>query len=271
MIEEYIMTVRELNYSKTNTYLIEGDSGKLLFDTGWAGSFRSFCTAMGDLDIPVQSIDYILISHFHPDHMGIVQEIADVGPVIIVTDVQKEFIHSSDSIFEKEADLGYKPIDDAGVIFLRIEDSRDFLARLGISGQIMHTPGHSDDSISLCLDSGALFVGDLNPLYELELYKNTQIGESWEKLLTLKPNVIYYGHAKTAYPKDGSPDNSGNTDNYKLVSKIIRNIDKGVKLENICKKTGSEKSFVEDVARMYLTHRNIGVQGVLDRIEIKDR
>lgn len=65
-----------------------------------------------------------------------------------------------------------------------------------IQKDFIHTPGHSDDSISLWLDEGSLFVGDLNPLYELEAYKGTQIAETWEKLLKLNPKRIYYGHAK---------------------------------------------------------------------------
>lgn len=67
-----------------------------------------------------------------------------------------------------------------------------------IEGELLHTPGHSDDSISLWLDEGSLFVGDLNPLYELELHKGTEIGKSWDKLLALDPKTVYYGHAKTA-------------------------------------------------------------------------
>ena len=63
------MKIHELHYSATNTYLIEGTRGRLLFDTGWAGTYDAFCRAMGELRIPVQSIDTILISHFHPDHM----------------------------------------------------------------------------------------------------------------------------------------------------------------------------------------------------------
>ena len=43
-----------------------------------------------------------------------------------------------------------------------------------------------------------LFVGDLNPLYELPLHEGTQIADTWNKLLELRPNKIFYGHAKTA-------------------------------------------------------------------------
>ena len=60
-------------------------------------------------------------------------------------------------------------------------------------------------------------------------------------------------------------------DMYKLVSQIIKYIDRGYSLERIEDKTGADSVFIEDVNRMYLTHRNVGVQGILDRIEIKNK
>ena len=48
-------------------------------------------------------------------------------------------------------------------------------------------------------------------------------------------------------------------------------IDKGCDVKKIQKKTGADISFIQDVMRMYLTHQNVGVQGILDRIEIKGR
>ena len=271
------MKIYELKYSNTNTYLIEGSKGKLLFDTGWAGTFPLFCQSCGAIHIPVQDIDCLLISHFHPDHCGIAQEIADKGATIVAMDVQKDYIHSSDAIFEKEKRNRFFPVNDSKVRFVNCKDSRDFLKEIGIDGEIIHTPGHSNDSVSLMLDSGELFVGDLNPLYELELHKGTRIGESWDKLLALKPKKIYYGHAKTAILSGESQaaeqkDTADLADDkYELVSQIMKFIDKGYTLEKIQKKTGADKVFIEDVTRMYLTHQNVGVQGILDRIEIKGK
>ena len=192
------MRVHELHYSNTNTYLIEGDRGRLLFDTGWAGTFPAFCRAMGETGIAVADIDYILISHYHPDHMGIAQEIADLGAVLLVPDVQADCLPAADSVFEKEKNRAFIPVRDDRVLRFSLDEGADILARIGLSGRIIHTPGHSDDSISLYLDTGELFVGDLNPLYELELHAGTQIGQSWDRLLALKPKTVYYGHAKTA-------------------------------------------------------------------------
>lgn len=291
------MVVHELHYSNTNTYLIEGEKGNLLFDTGWAGTFPAFCRALGEIGIPIQRIDHVLISHFHPDHMGIAQEIADQGAVILVPEVQRAFLHAADGVFEKEKNRDFESIRDDKVRFFDLRESRDILREIGVDGEILYTPGHSDDSISLWLDEGALFVGDLNPLYELELHKDTQIGKSWDELLKRNPKVVYYGHARKAVMEgrtadgnvleertvagsacqmagyqseaDVSPEQDRNL--YALVSRIMKMIDKGYHLQKIQKKTGADEAFIEDVMRMYLTHQNIGIQGILDRIEIKNR
>ena len=265
------MIIHELHYSATNTYLIEGDCGRLLFDTGWAGTYDAFCRAMGELRIPVQSIDYILVSHYHPDHMGIAQEIANHGAVIAAADVQLPYIHAADDVFAKEDKVHFQPVDDAKIRLIHFEESRGFLKKLGICGEILPTPGHSDDSITLALDDGSLFVGDLNPLYELELHEGTAIAESWKRLLARNPRTVYYGHAKTARIDDAAPKSSPADDRFVLVAAIMKGIDKGWDIEKIRRKTGAEEDFITDVMRMYLTHQNIGVQGILDRIEIKNR
>lgn len=267
--------ITELKYANTNTYLIKGKNGYILFDTDWAGTFLSFCKAIKKAGVEAREIQYLFLSHFHPDHMGIAQEIADLGITIVVLDVQREFIHSSDAIFEKDKKKRFRPIDDEKIQMLSLEDSRAFLEKVGIAGEIIYTPGHSDDSISLWLDEGILFVGDLNPLYELELHKGTRIGESWETLLSRKPTRIYYGHAKTAIRDEFMKEKENGTVSdkklYVLVQTIMRCADRGLPIDKIQKKTGANRIFIEDVTRMYLTHQNVGVQGILDRIEIKNK
>ena len=61
------------------------------------------------------------------------------------------------------------------------------------------------------------------------------------------------------------------SDIYALVKKITKLIDKGRSEDEIQQKTGADTIFIRDVARMYLTHKNISVQGILDRIEIKGK
>lgn len=188
----------ELKYGNTNTYLIKGKEKYILFDTDWAGTFERFCQAIKSIGIQIQDIEYLFLSHFHPDHMGIAGQLAELGIKIVVVDIQKDFVHFSDEIFAKEKNKSFIPIDDAKVILISIDESRSFFEKLGIQGEIIETPGHSDDSISIWLDDGMLLVGDLNPLYELPLHEGTQIADTWNKLLKMRPNKICYGHAKTA-------------------------------------------------------------------------
>jgi len=271
------MNIIELHYSNTNTYLIKGSKGYLLFDTGWAGAFPAFCKSLGEAGVKLSDINMVLISHYHPDHMGIAGEIAEKGPVLLACDIQKAFLHSSDHIFEKENRKDYVPIDDSRVRVISLSESRNVLGEIGIDGEIIASPGHSDDSISLLLGSGELFVGDLNPLYELELHKGTEIESSWDRLLAHKPKTVYYGHAKTyIFNEDRDisikvSDQSTSPGEEDLVFKIVKYIDKGYDINRICKKTHSDAEFVQDVMRMYLTHPGVSVQGILDRIEIKGR
>ena len=188
----------ELKYGNTNTYLIKGKEKYILFDTDWAGTFERFCQAIKSIGIQIQDIEYLFLSHFHPDHMGIAGQLAELGIKIVVVDIQKNFVHFCDEIFVKEKNKSFIPIDDAKVILISIDESRSFFEKLGIQGEIIETPGHSDDSVSIWLDDGMLLVGDLNPLYELPLHEGTQIADTWNKLLKMRPNKICYGHAKTA-------------------------------------------------------------------------
>ena len=280
-------TIHLLKYSTTNTYLIRGRGGYLLLDTGWAGTLPAFYRALGDLKVAAQEIRYVLITHYHPDHMGIAQDITETGAQLVIVDVQKNFVHGSDAIFAKEAKTPFTPVDESRAQVISCAESRAFLKDFGIEGEILHSPGHSDDSISLWLDQGVLFVGDLNPLYEREMHLGTQIDATWEMLLAKKPKIVYYGHAKPAeLEADEAAEASGRTNRestttqatekpdprlYTLVGRIMKYIDKGMNLQKIVKKTGADATFVEDVARMYLTHTNVGVQGILDRIEIKGK
>ena len=270
MTKQVKMMITELKYSNTNTYLIEGDKGTLLFDTGWAGTFAAFCRELGEKHKVLQDIDYLLISHFHPDHMGIAGEIAECGPKVIVVDLQLPYIHSSDSVFEKENNRFFKPISENDIKVVSVDESRAFLKSIGINGEIIYTPGHTNDSISLYLDDGFLFVGDLNPLYELEMHKGTDIEKTWNYLLSLNPSRIYYGHANTAIIAENDKSGSDGL-GFKLVSRVIKYIDKGYNMDKIKKKTGADIELIEDINRMYLTHPGVSIQGILDRIEIKNK
>lgn len=64
-------------------------------------------------------------------------------------------------------------------------------------GEIIETPGHSDDNVSLALDSGLAFIGDLHAP-GLTPHESHEIArQGWQKLLQM--NVL------TVFPSHGVP------------------------------------------------------------------
>ena len=189
--------VTKLKYGNTNTYFIRGAKGSILLDTDYAGTLQMFYKEIKKNGISLKDITYILATHYHPDHMGLVGELVSMGVKFLVMDTQVPNLHFSDDIFSRDKTLRMSPSvpeDKAEVIACK--DSRAFLAALGIDGEIVSIPSHSEDSITLVLDSGDCFVGDLEPMEFMEGYEeNKALQSDWEKVMSFSPRVIHYGHA----------------------------------------------------------------------------
>jgi glyoxylase-like metal-dependent hydrolase (beta-lactamase superfamily II) len=56
-----------------NSYLVRGEAGYLLVDTGWGTdqAWDSFLSQLAEIKIEVRDISSILITHAHPDHLGL--------------------------------------------------------------------------------------------------------------------------------------------------------------------------------------------------------
>ena len=128
--------------------------------------------------------------------MGIISELMKYGIRLLLIDTQKEYVNFSDNIFARESRLAYEPIKTDNAVCISCEESRSFLGDMGIDGEIISTPCHSRDSVSVMLDSGICFVGDLEPIEYLAAYDgNTALKEDWERVMSYSPKVIYYSHA----------------------------------------------------------------------------
>ena len=86
--------ITKLRYGNTNTFFIEGKSGSLLIDTDYAGTLPAFFKAAKAAGIDVRYISYLLMTHYHPDHMGIAAELQALGVQLLVIDVQAGSIHN---------------------------------------------------------------------------------------------------------------------------------------------------------------------------------
>ena len=88
----------KLKYGNTNTFFVQGRERGLLFDTDYAGTMPLFYKAIKQNNIGVKDVGYVLASHYHPDHIGLMGELIKQGAKLLLLDVQKDCIHFSDSI-----------------------------------------------------------------------------------------------------------------------------------------------------------------------------
>lgn len=186
----------KLKYGNTNTFFIRGMRGNILVDTDYAGTLPAFYKAIKEQEIKISDITYVLATHYHPDHIGLVSELIRLGVKLLVIDAQCPYIHFADTIFGRDKSLAYEPIPTDHATIISTEESRAFLKRLGIDGEIVRTTSHSADSISLILDGGECFVGDLEPIEYLAAYEqNDKLKRDWELIMRYAPKTIYYAHA----------------------------------------------------------------------------
>ena len=185
--------VIRLKYGNTACYLFQGTK-KILLDTDWAGTLPRFFHELGQRGLTAQAIDYLLITHYHPDHMGLAADLMTLGIRLVVLDCQRAYLHQSDYVFEKEHNQFFRPINDQAIRLVKLTNSRTFLQHCGINGTILSTPGHSADSISVVLDDGEAFVGDLYPLDQVALYHNPVLTSSWRKLKAANVHQVHFAH-----------------------------------------------------------------------------
>lgn len=192
--------VIKLRYGNTNTYFVRGTNGGLLIDTDYAGTLPAFYKALKKSKISIPDITYILATHYHPDHIGLVSELQKMGIKLLLLNIQYDYVHFADDIFKRERYLRYEPIDENIATIITCDESRDFLANMGIEGEIISAISHSKDSIAIVLDSGECIVGDLEPIEYLGAYEeNVVLQNDWKLIMGHNPKVIYYAHFNEKY------------------------------------------------------------------------
>ena len=186
----------KLRYGNTNTFFLHGNDANLLIDTDYAGTLPVFYKGIRRHQIEIRDITYVLATHYHPDHIGIISELMEQGIKLLLIDTQIKYVHFADEIFSRDNRIKYKPIDETKATVIRYPESRDFLSSMGINGEVISTPSHSEDSISVILDNGDCIVGDLEPLDYLAAYNdNPELKNDWDNIMSYHPKRILYAHA----------------------------------------------------------------------------
>ena len=188
------MNIVNAGYDSTNYYLLDIRGGKLLVDCGWPGTLPKFLTELKRKGIQPTDISTILVTHFHPDHAGLVQELKDLGAQLILMESQPDFIQPMVEMLKRKG-LPYVDIRSKGNHLLRFEDSRAFLAEIELAGEILATPGHSEDSVTLVLDEGIAFTGDLPPRFMLA-EEDAVSRASWDRIEAHGGRKIFPAHGR---------------------------------------------------------------------------
>lgn len=182
-------------YRNTACYLIPSADGQglLAFDAGWPSSLHEYARAMKATGFRFAQIKWAMVSHFHMDHAGLIRDFQDAGIECLL------FENQGGGIDEMERIIGagykdYRPIRREAFTRIATSESRGFLRERGIEAEVIQTPGHSEDSLSLVTDEGDALIGDLYPISQI-MPDDQKSRESWARIEELGGRRIWPSHA----------------------------------------------------------------------------
>lgn len=155
-----------------NAFLISDSKGTIIVDTGMKVTKEKFIEVFAQHGIDPANVNLIIITHAHVDHFDQSNELKELtgAPLLCHRNAvdalragKSTKVVARNALGEKVLQvMGRKvPIEAKPVEPDLVMDTEFDLSPYGISGKILHTPGHSDCSVSVLLDSGEAIVGDI--------------------------------------------------------------------------------------------------------------
>lgn len=184
------LTIVNVGYRSTHYWVLSAGTSRLLVDIGWPGTLGTMKANLRRMGIPLHELRYALSTHYHIDHAGLAEEMKREGVPLLVLDIQAPAIPRMKA-WTKLWD-NYVEITGHGNVVITAEQSREVLDRIGIRGEILPTPGHSDHCVSLLLDDGSAFTGDLPA--EAHAAGNPIALETWRRLRERGARRVYPAH-----------------------------------------------------------------------------
>ncbi|MDF2942811.1 MAG: hypothetical protein K0S01_1669 [Herbinix sp.] len=186
------MDLITIKLSVTTCYLIKTDEKYLLVDTGYEEDWELFQQRLKEANVEISQIGYILLTHHHDDHCGLLHTILKENSTIrvVMSDLCNELIQKGENdlthgggllnkrvsflIQHKQAYLSlvlHKKVDKSKNLKFQPYNSRNNdilftgepkLRDIGVplEGIILKTPGHTVDSISVLFPDGDCLMGD---------------------------------------------------------------------------------------------------------------
>ena len=223
-----------------NTYVYHCPHGYVMIDTGYEHSLRDVEAKLSRKGIKLSDIKYVFLTHAHDDHAGFLNELLgkNTDLKVIMSDKAIPTLKRGQNSFEggcstrlawffcKLMGLVGKaehrfPVTEDQYDDRLIEITETNKAELEeiLQGQILFTPGHTEDSISLKVGN-TIFCGDatMNDFPSIKrliiwIEDKTAFERSWDVLLS--------EDADTIYPAHGTPFPASDLAKYKhCISKI---------------------------------------------------
>jgi glyoxylase-like metal-dependent hydrolase (beta-lactamase superfamily II) len=185
-------SILNVGYRSTNYWVVSAGRSRVLIDLGWPGGIGALKANLQRADVPIAEIRYGLATHYHIDHAGAAQDLKRLGVPLLVLDSQVAAIPVMKT-HTKPRD-NYTEITPDGNVVIAFAESRKRLKEIDIAGEIVPTPGHSDDSVTLVLDEGAAFIGDLTPMSVALAEHADVLAASWQRLRDMGVTMVYPGH-----------------------------------------------------------------------------
>ncbi len=148
------------------SFLIYSGDEICLIDSGVAGSERAIFGYLSKTGRQPKEISWLVLTHSHPDHIGAARSIKEAsGCKVAAHPAEREMIENVDLQAKLRPVPGFHSLVGGSVAIDRLLADGDILELgPGMPLEILHTPGHSQGSLSLWLaEDKALFCGDTIP------------------------------------------------------------------------------------------------------------
>jgi glyoxylase-like metal-dependent hydrolase (beta-lactamase superfamily II) len=206
--------VQPIHLGHVNSYLIRTETGYILVDSGMPNSNQNLVEAFQENGVNPQDVHLIILTHGHLDHVGstaFLQEITG-GKVLCHRSFSADLANGKIEKAVPQNLLGRVLNIMTGFLGSEIEavtadivmDDEYDLGEFGIAGKVIHTPGHSQSSVTIALDNGEVLVGDLireeKPgVVGLGMFYEDRLTalDSAKKIAAINPRVIYLSHSTT--------------------------------------------------------------------------
>jgi len=209
--------IHQLSLGVCNCYLIKED-GLILVDGGSPNRGKKFLRELTKLSLEPKNISLLILTHGHWDHIGSANEIKQLsGCKVVINQHERDWVEKALKPLPPGSTLWGKILGSMMKISmpfvklhrtsvdLMLEDKEFPLESYGIHGNVLYTPGHSPGSMSVLLETGEAFVGDLAmsgfpklvgsgmPIFAEDI---GAIKASWQLLLNRGARWIYPAHGK---------------------------------------------------------------------------